>query len=98
MAENALAHSLSAVQLRDYCTKVFRFRTVRLMRFKTWAARRKHTKMRKQRQVRHHLFVSLRSVFFSVVCFYLTYLSRIHLSLLCTVVTTSKLLLDIKLS
>jgi len=47
--ENQVAHSLNAVQLREYCSKLFHFKTVRLMRFKTWAARRKHTKMRKQR-------------------------------------------------
>nr|CAG4634740.1 EOG090X04U5 [Alona affinis] len=47
--ENQVAHSLNGVQLRDYCSKLFRFKTVRLMRFKTWAARRKHTKLRKQR-------------------------------------------------
>nr|SVE73508.1 EOG090X04U5 [Daphnia atkinsoni] len=49
--ENQAAHSLNGIQLREYCSKRFDFKTVRLMRFKTWAARRKHTKMRKQRQV-----------------------------------------------
>nr|CAG4641636.1 EOG090X04U5 [Eurycercus lamellatus] len=48
--ENQAAHSLNGVQLREYCSKLFHFKTVRLMRFKTWAARRKHTKLRKQRQ------------------------------------------------
>nr|CAG4636952.1 EOG090X04U5 [Ceriodaphnia reticulata]SVE72889.1 EOG090X04U5 [Ceriodaphnia reticulata] len=48
--ENQAAHSLNGVQLRKYCAKLFHFKTVRLMRFKTWAARRKHTKLRKQRQ------------------------------------------------
>nr|CAG4643157.1 EOG090X04U5 [Ilyocryptus agilis] len=47
--ENQAAHSLNGVQLREYCAKLFHFKTVRLMRFKTWAARRKHTKLRKQR-------------------------------------------------
>ena len=32
--ENQAAHSLNGVQLRDYCTKLFHFKTVRLMRFK----------------------------------------------------------------
>nr|SVE84210.1 EOG090X04U5 [Daphnia pulex] len=49
--ENQAAHSLNGVQLREYCSKRFDFKTVRLMRFKTWAARRKHTKLRKQRQI-----------------------------------------------
>nr|SVE75076.1 EOG090X04U5 [Daphnia dolichocephala] len=49
--ENQAAHSLNGFQLREYCSKRFDFKTVRLMRFKTWAARRKHTKLRKQRQV-----------------------------------------------
>jgi len=48
--ENQAAHSLNGIQLREYCSKLFHFKTVRLMRFKTWAARRKHTKLRKQRQ------------------------------------------------
>nr|CAG4650917.1 EOG090X04U5 [Simocephalus serrulatus]SVE94191.1 EOG090X04U5 [Simocephalus serrulatus] len=48
--ENQAAHSLNGVQLREYCSNLFHFKTVRLMRFKTWAARRKHTKLRKQRQ------------------------------------------------
>ena len=32
--ENQAAHSLNGVQLRDYCSKLFNFKTVRLMRFK----------------------------------------------------------------
>lgn len=32
--ENQAAHSLNGVQLREYCSKLFRFKTVRLMRFK----------------------------------------------------------------
>lgn len=32
--ENQVAHSLNAVQLREYCSKLFHFKTVRLMRFK----------------------------------------------------------------
>ena len=32
--ENQAAHSLNGVQLRAYCSKLFRFKTVRLMRFK----------------------------------------------------------------
>ncbi len=32
--ENQAAHSLNGVQLREYCSKRFDFKTVRLMRFK----------------------------------------------------------------
>ena len=32
--ENQAAHSLNGTQLRNYCSKLFRFKTVRLMRFK----------------------------------------------------------------
>ena len=32
--ENQAAHSLNGVQLREYCAKLFHFKTVRLMRFK----------------------------------------------------------------
>nr|CAG4644734.1 EOG090X04U5 [Leptodora kindtii] len=56
--ENQIAQSLNSLQMREYCSKLFRFKTVRLMRFRTWAARRKHTKQRKQRQA----FISCKSV------------------------------------
>ena len=32
--ENQAAHSLNAIQLREYCSKLFHFKTVRLMKFK----------------------------------------------------------------
>lgn len=47
VTENEEAKSLSAEQVQDYCRKLFRFRTIRVMRFKSWSARRKFTKNRK---------------------------------------------------
>lgn len=47
VVENEQAKSLTSEQLQDYCKKLFRFRTIRVMRFKSWSARRKFTKNRK---------------------------------------------------
>ncbi|XP_062563002.1 microprocessor complex subunit DGCR8 [Armigeres subalbatus] len=45
--ENLKAQSLTADVFQEYCKKLFRFKTIRVMRFKSWAARRKLTKHRK---------------------------------------------------
>ncbi|XP_065073946.1 microprocessor complex subunit DGCR8 [Ochlerotatus camptorhynchus] len=45
--ENLKAQSLTADIFQEYCKKLFRFKTIRVMRFKSWAARRKLTKHRK---------------------------------------------------
>jgi microprocessor complex subunit DGCR8 len=47
VAENLKAQSLTPVQFTDYCKKRFNFKTIRVMRFKSWSARRKFTKNRK---------------------------------------------------
>lgn len=47
VAENLKAHSLTPVQFTEYCKKRFNFKTIRVMRFKSWSARRKFTKNRK---------------------------------------------------
>ncbi|XP_058823368.1 microprocessor complex subunit DGCR8 [Topomyia yanbarensis] len=45
--DNLKAHSLTADLFQEYCKKLFKFKTIRVMRFKSWAARRKLTKHRK---------------------------------------------------
>ncbi|XP_055632656.1 microprocessor complex subunit DGCR8 isoform X2 [Toxorhynchites rutilus septentrionalis] len=45
--ENLKAQSLTADAFQEYCKKLFKFKTIRVMRFKSWAARRKLTKHRK---------------------------------------------------
>lgn len=47
VSENLKAHSLNPQQFTEYCKKLFRFKTIRVMRFKSWSARRKFTKNRK---------------------------------------------------
>lgn len=47
VSENLRAHSLTPVQFTEYCKKRFNFKTIRVMRFKSWSARRKFTKNRK---------------------------------------------------
>ena len=47
VAENLKAHSLTPSQFTEYCKKRFNFKTIRVMRFKSWSARRKFTKNRK---------------------------------------------------
>ncbi|XP_059047277.1 microprocessor complex subunit DGCR8 [Achroia grisella] len=41
---------LSHEQVNDYCKKLFKFKTVNIMHFKSWADRRKYTKARKTLQ------------------------------------------------
>lgn len=48
VSENVKAHSLTGVQLQEYCQKLFRFKTIRVMRFKSWSARRQFTKNKRQ--------------------------------------------------
>lgn len=47
VSENLKAQSLTTAQFTDYCKKRFNFKTIRVMRFKSWSARRKFTKNRK---------------------------------------------------
>lgn len=47
VSENMKAHSLTPPQFTEYCKKLFKFKTIRVMRFKSWSARRKFTKNRK---------------------------------------------------
>lgn len=47
VSENLKAHSLSPPEFTEYCKKRFHFKTIRVMRFKSWSARRKFTKNRK---------------------------------------------------
>ncbi|XP_031624488.1 microprocessor complex subunit DGCR8 [Contarinia nasturtii] len=45
--ENLEAQSLTNEQLIDYCSKLFQFRNIRVMRFTSWSDRRKFTKHKK---------------------------------------------------
>ncbi|KAK5648513.1 hypothetical protein RI129_003405 [Pyrocoelia pectoralis] len=45
--ENIESHNLSPVQLQKYCEKLFHFRTIKIMRFKSWSHRRQFTKKAK---------------------------------------------------
>lgn len=47
VAENFKKQNLTSVQVVDYCKKLFLFKTIRVMRFTSWSARRKFTKNRK---------------------------------------------------
>ncbi|CAG9805961.1 unnamed protein product [Chironomus riparius] len=47
VSENLKDHSLTPSQFTEYCKKLFNFKTIRVMRFKSWSARRKFTKNRK---------------------------------------------------
>ncbi|XP_055679249.1 microprocessor complex subunit DGCR8 [Lutzomyia longipalpis] len=46
--ENLKAQSLTASQVTEYCMKLFHFKTIKVRRFKSWSARRKFTKNKKQ--------------------------------------------------
>ncbi|CAD7092377.1 unnamed protein product [Hermetia illucens] len=48
VTENLKAQSLTAAQVNEYCRKLFHFKTIRVMRFKSWSARRKFTVNRKK--------------------------------------------------
>lgn len=45
--ENLINESLTADQMNEYCRTLFRFKKIRVMRFKSWNARRKFTKSKK---------------------------------------------------
>lgn len=45
--ENLINESLTPDQLNEYCRPLFRFKRIRVMRFKSWQARRKFTKSKK---------------------------------------------------
>ncbi|KAF5290062.1 hypothetical protein FQA39_LY14843 [Lamprigera yunnana] len=46
--ENVQSQNLSPLQLQQYCEKLFHFRNIKVMRFKSWSHRRQFTKKRKQ--------------------------------------------------
>ncbi|XP_008546146.1 microprocessor complex subunit DGCR8 [Microplitis demolitor] len=48
--ENLANHSLDSERLRKYCQSLFRFKTIKVMRFQSWSARRKFTKNKKNRK------------------------------------------------
>lgn len=48
VTENLKAHSLTGDQLQEYCKKLFLFKTIRVMRFKSWSARRQFNKNKRQ--------------------------------------------------
>ncbi|XP_044012013.1 microprocessor complex subunit DGCR8 isoform X2 [Aphidius gifuensis] len=48
--ENLAAHSLDSEQLREYCQTLFRFKSIKVMRFQSWSARRKFTKNKKHKK------------------------------------------------
>lgn len=45
--ENLQNHNLTPEQLREYCEKIFKFQTLKVLRFKSWTERRKYSKRRK---------------------------------------------------
>ncbi|ODM95732.1 Microprocessor complex subunit DGCR8 [Orchesella cincta] len=49
--ENASLYSVSSLDLREYCKPLFKFIEIECKRFKTWSARRRHTKEQKRRQL-----------------------------------------------
>lgn len=49
--ENIETQNLSPTQLKDYCEKLFQFKTIKVMRFKSWSERRQYSK--KKRQEKH---------------------------------------------
>lgn len=48
--ENKATQSLEASELHEYCKNVFKFKTLTLIPFKSWADRRKYVKMRRETQ------------------------------------------------
>lgn len=46
--ENIALQNLSPEQLREYCQSLFKFKTIQVMRFKSWSERRRFTKKKKQ--------------------------------------------------
>ncbi|CAB0035922.1 unnamed protein product [Trichogramma brassicae] len=48
--ENRETQSLDGNSLREYCMSLFKFKSIKVMRFKSWSQRRKYTKNRKHRK------------------------------------------------
>lgn len=48
--ENKATQSLNHLQVREYCQKLFHFKTIKVLRFKSWSERRKFTKQKKQQK------------------------------------------------
>lgn len=46
--ENLKAQSLTSSEVTEYCQRLFNFKTIKVRRFKSWSARRKFTKNKKQ--------------------------------------------------
>ncbi|XP_022901035.2 microprocessor complex subunit DGCR8 [Onthophagus taurus] len=46
--ENIKTQNLSPEQLRQYCEKLFQFKAINVMRFKSWSERRQYSKKKKQ--------------------------------------------------
>lgn len=46
--ENIETHNLKPEQLKEYCEKLFHFKTIKVMRFKSWSERRQYSKKRRQ--------------------------------------------------
>lgn len=45
--ENIESQSLKPDQVKEYCEKLFQFKTIKVMRFKSWSERRQFTKKKK---------------------------------------------------
>lgn len=45
--ENFKTQSLTANEVQEYCKKLFKFKTIRFMRFNSWSARRRFTRSKK---------------------------------------------------
>ncbi|KAJ9582352.1 hypothetical protein L9F63_003312 [Diploptera punctata] len=49
--ENKATQSLNAIQMREYCQKLFQFKVIKVLRFKSWSDRRRFTKQRKYQKL-----------------------------------------------
>lgn len=45
--ENIEKHNLKPEQIREYCEKLFKFKTIQVVRFKSWSDRREFSKKKK---------------------------------------------------
>lgn len=50
IAENNQKNNLTHEQVKEYCQKRFIFKTIKIMRFKSWSQRRQYSKQRKQQK------------------------------------------------
>lgn len=48
--ENRVTQSLDGESIRNYCKSLFRFKSIKVMRFRSWSQRRKFTKSKKQKK------------------------------------------------